>query len=70
MADNAQSPSLAVGSGGPLDGAVLGDGNAAESAAEYEVVLADNSRHRYLRTDRVVSHGNDQARVFSWAGRR
>jgi len=53
-----------------LDGAVLGDGNAAESAADYEVVLADNSRHRYLRTDRVVSHGNDQARVFSWAGRR
>jgi hypothetical protein len=51
------TPAFAVG--GPLDGSVLGEGN----AEEYEVLMADGSRHRYLRTT-----ADTGTIVYRWAG--
>ncbi|MGI8691778.1 MAG: hypothetical protein ACR2JK_02605 [Geodermatophilaceae bacterium] len=58
-------PMRAVGRGGPMDGAVLG----AADQADFEVVMADASRHRYVRTDVLASRGPEPTREFSLAGR-
>jgi hypothetical protein len=55
-------PAGAVASGGPVDGTRLGDGE----AESYEVVMADRSRHRYVRTD---LRSPDGAVVYRWEGR-
>lgn len=44
-----------------MDGAVLGDAG----PEQYDVVMADGSKHRYLRTP--ISQGDHV--VYEWAGR-
>lgn len=52
--------------GGPLDGTRLGDG----PAEEYEVRMADGSRHVYSRSECVVVGPDGAVRLFRYAGRR
>ncbi|WP_369130208.1 hypothetical protein [Modestobacter roseus] len=47
--------------GGPLDGSVLGE----SAPAQFEVEMADGSRHRYVATD----EWSESARVYDWRGR-
>ena len=51
----------AVAEGGPADGTGLGEAG----PEAYEMVMADRSRHRYLRT----AETRDGETVYRWAGR-
>ncbi|EFC86423.1 hypothetical protein [Parafrankia sp. EUN1f] len=60
-------PSVAVAEGGPLDGRRLGDAQ----AAEFEVVMADRSRHLYRATTSLAraAPAGELHRIFRWEGR-
>lgn len=60
MPDDDQS--LAVAEGGPMDGEVLGPAE----VDRYEVRMADESLHLYIRSVRAVPQGL----AFYYAGRR
>lgn len=50
-----------------MDGADLGEAN----VDEYEVEMADRSRHRYVRsTDAAPVSGGRDACFYDWDGRR
>jgi hypothetical protein len=51
----------AVAEGGPVDGTDLGPAG----PESYEIVMADRSRHRYLRTAQT----RGATVVYRWAGR-
>jgi hypothetical protein len=51
----------ALAEGGPADGTALGEAG----PESYDVVMADRSRHRYLRT----AETRDRTLVYRWAGR-
>ncbi len=53
----------AIGHAGPMDGAPLGE----DGPDEYEVVMADGSRHPYERS-RLIDR-TDGGAVYNWAGR-
>lgn len=65
--DESSTSRDAIGSGGPLDGTVLGN----EAATEYEVVTADRARWRYVRTDELTTNRETggAARLYRCAGR-
>lgn len=49
-----------------MDGADLGDA----SADEYEVEMADRSRHRYVRSsDEATAGGGGEVCFYDWDGR-
>jgi hypothetical protein len=56
-----QPPRAAIASGGPMDGSHLG----ASNVEEYQVTMADGSRHRYARTDVQTERGL----FYDYAGR-
>ena len=62
----APTPVASVASGGPLDGERLGD----PEAQEFEVTMADRTRHVYRSTEKLeqLSDGTI-CRVFVWHGR-
>ena len=65
--DNSGTSRDAIGSGGPMDGTILGD----EAATEYEIVTADRARWRYVRTDDLTTNEmtGAVARLYRCAGR-
>jgi hypothetical protein len=62
----AATPSGSVASGGPLDGQRLG----APECQEFEVTMADRTRHVYRTTARLEQQvDGTTCRVFAWQGR-
>jgi hypothetical protein len=57
---------IAIAVGGPYDGHELGD----PREVEFEVVMADLTRHRYVGTTESELLGSGVvARIYRWSGR-
>ncbi|WNV74296.1 hypothetical protein [Geodermatophilus sp. DSM 44513] len=57
----------AVARGGPLDGSMLGEA----TVEEFEVLMADGSRHLYTRTQEwSLAAPGVRLRLYAWSGRQ